>query len=164
MESVSEIFRTPAAPYAFIEARQHLWSIGWLPLVLVIVLFFIGTYDLRFAVLAMMIVCVVYPMLLLLAWLKLTGSKEMSLRLRPQRWERLPDGSIEIEYYTFEATEDSGHQIIAKQKILPADIQNIEKTGKYYIIHLIPQTERRLSFHLLPSHIITENPTLLTDL
>ena len=162
MESVSDIFRTPAGPYAMIEARRNGWKAGLGALAVVAVLILLSLSDFRYGVVALMVVCVVYPMILLLAWLRLTASKEMTLRMRPQRWILQHDGSLKLEFFAFQNEEGAEPEAVESRILTPDAVESVETSGKYHVINLISATTP--GFYLIPSTIINQYPTLLSNL
>lgn len=164
MVYASEIFRTPAAPYALIEARRSLKSLALAILVLLAALTILSFSDWRFAIVALMVVCVLLPMILLIAWLKLTATKEMQMHIRPQRWTRLSDNTLKVDFFPFSISDDAGLAPLASVVISKEDIERIESSGKYHTLFLDHALPGTYACFIIPSSIIQENPKLLLNL
>ena len=141
--------------------RRNGWKAGAPALLILVVLAMLAFSDIRFLVLALIVMLVLYPMILLLAWLKLTATEGMTLRLRPQRWTRCDDGSLEIEFLPFDLTEED-IRAVETRKIKADDIDYIDKSGSYYVVNL--EKGDFPGFYLIPAQIINDNPTLLNHL
>lgn len=164
MASASDIFRTPAGPYARIEARRYYKSVGVIGLSTVVVLVMLSVTDFRFAIVALMVVCVVIPMLMLLAWLKLTANPQVQLHMRPQRWTRRPDGALLVEFFPFAVSDDKPADPVATAVIEPDNVDRVEDAGKYTVVHIAEPLPNTCPFFIIPSSITHENPTLLLNL
>ena len=157
----TELFRTPPGPYALIEARRSGWKLGLPALLLVMVPGVLSLSDIRYGVIVIMVICVVYPMILLLAWLKITAMPGMVLRMRPQQWELNSDSSLSIRFYPFGADEESA-SAITEIVLTPDQIESIEPFGEYQVVYVSESDYPR--YFLIPKSITKEYPTLLKTL
>lgn len=149
-----------------IEARRSFKSLVMAMMLIVAVLALLSLADWRFAVVAMMVVCIVIPMILLLAWLRLTATKEMQLHIRPQRWTRLNNNQLQVQFFPFaiDSTDEDNPEPVATAIIEKENIESIESSKKFHKIFLLKPLPGTYRCFIIPSNIIKDIPQLLLNL
>ncbi len=105
---LSPVFSVPARVYARALGLRLLRRWAWLPALATLGLLGLSFRDVRFAYVLLMTLFVVYPMLLTLGWLAITGKRHFVRAMRPQRWTFGSGDSpaLAVEFFRFQ-TDDS---------------------------------------------------------
>lgn len=130
-DTVTPVFRVSSSRYAAVEAKRWLARIGWIPAIAVLVALIAAMYDSRFLYVALMLVFVVYPMILTLAWLSLISRPLVIRRQQPQSWTIHCDGSVTVSYF-----DPDGNQ--TGTEFIPHDaVSEVDNGDKYITLHLM---------------------------
>jgi len=150
-------FSIPAASYAAVYARRYAalgLTIAALPLLCAIVA---GFSDIRWWLIALMCLLIVYPMVLTMAWLALMARPAMSMRLRPQVWHFLPGGGFAVDFLRCARNgEDNSYapEIAASLTISSNEITKAAVSGRFYALYLRQGCD--FDFLLIPSALMPE--------
>lgn len=102
----SDIFSISPHTYAKARARKYAgaWAVALvLPVIAAVIA---GFYDMRWWFVGLIVLFIIYPMVLTMAWFSLTGSPSMALLLRPQRCTFRRDRKVDIEFFHFDTEEN----------------------------------------------------------
>lgn len=148
----SDIFQVPAATYAKACLSRKAGSGTVLLIIPVAIGAIAGFADIRWWLVTLMLLLLVYPMAITMAWLSMMGKPAMAMRLRPQRWTIAADGNMSLEFFHFER-EDNPEPVNTET----ASIASISPQGQYTAVRLKPGN--RFDFLLIPSRMMP--PTIL---
>ena len=157
MQGSTEQFSIPSATYAAVYVRRYAATASAIAAVPLLCAIIAGFYDIRWWLIAIMCLLIVYPMLLTLAWLALLARPSMTARLRPQRWMFGQDNSVEVQFLHFpSAGEDADGQAEVAEtfNFLPGDIDTISSSGRNSILRF--RKERKFDFLIIPSDLFPE--------
>ena len=138
-------FRVEAAVYVKTAARRRLWSVVWLPALLLAAAAVAGCFDSRFWFLGLLLLLIIYPMALSLTWLAYVARPEMRWLLRPQELTIDPDGAT-VGFYGY----DEDAPLESSLHLAQGDIREGESTGKYTAIFLT-ENSFGINFLLVPT-------------
>lgn len=124
-------FTPSASAYAAAYVRRKAGLVLGCILPPVIAAAIAGLFDMRWWFVGLMLLFIVLPMALSMAWFTLIAKPEMAVRLRPQKWNFTPDGGAEIEFYRFPATDDTEDTFVLADtfSFTPSDITDIVEEG-----------------------------------
>lgn len=151
-DSASEIFNISPKTYAAARARQYAGALTAalaLPLTAALIA---GFYDVRWWFVGLMVIFIIFPMVLTMAWFSLTGSPSMALLLRPQRWTFRDDRKIDIEFFRFDLEENPApieRRTVAIRDVSPGSRYAIFKAAKNQSFHIL-----LIPVELLPAEYI----------
>lgn len=135
----SPVFSCPSGVYVRAVAKRLLRRWLWLPVLVTAGLAAAAFADIRFAYVLLMAVFVVYPMVLTMVWLSLTGSPHAVQALRPQRWTfgHGADNALTVEFFRFDPEEpENPGQAVATEAYAATDIERIDRSGGYTYVWL----------------------------
>lgn len=146
----SDIFQVPAATYAKACLSRKAGP-GTLLLIIVPVAAGIvaGFADMRWWLVTLMLLLLVYPMAMTMAWFAMMGKPAMAMRLRPQRWTISTDGVLSLEFFHFDHDEEPEP---VNTEI--ASIASVSPQGQYTAVRLRPGS--RFDFLLVPSRMMPQ--------
>lgn len=136
MVSTTDRYRVDASAYVRLEATALIGRVWWVAALAAIVLGVMGTADTRWWYLALMLVFVVYPMALSMAWIVLAGRPAMAWLARPQSIHTTPEGAATISFYRYDAEADDAP--LDSLTIARSDISSVEYLQRYTRISLRP--------------------------
>jgi len=117
----SGIFRIQPARYAAAGVRRLVLRCAWPAAAVYAVLAWAGLRgdgDVRFAIVALIVTFMVYPLLLAFAWFSMLSSPEVLKACLPQSWRESDSGDgFDITYYNYDATDVSGEEHISADSI-----------------------------------------------
>lgn len=156
----TDIFTVPAKAYATAYARQHAGA--WVAALAVPVLAAVvaGFYDMRWWIVGLMALMIVYPMVLTMAWLTLTGRPSMAMRLRPQQWTFGNGGSLDVDFFRFDvvADEAAGRSPVGE---VTSAISAVKPCGAYYAVRLVagaPFDILLIPSRMMPTELLNDYP------
>ncbi len=158
MDGKRETFTVPAAAYAAVYARRYgavTMAVAAAPLIAAMIA---GFSDIRWWIIALMALFIVYPMVLVMAWLALTGKPSMATRLRPQCWHFMPDNDIAVDFLSFPKDEEE-QTTVSTCRISTAQIVRSCRYGKRTALFLAKDAP--FDFLLIPSDLV---PDYIIDL
>ncbi len=144
---MTEIFTVPAASYASAYGSRHLgtWAaVLALPLLASIIA---GFFDIRWWFVGLMLLLIVCPMAVAMAWISLIGRPSMALRLRPQQWTFNDDGKIHVDFFHFDRSEHP--EAIASENVC---IASVSPGSRYTTVRLQPGA--RFDLLLIPAAML----------
>ena len=97
-------------------------------------------------------------MVLVMAWLALTGKPSMATRLRPQCWHFMPDNDIAVDFLSFPKDEEE-QTTVSTCRISTAQIVRSCRYGKRTALFLAKDAP--FDFLLIPSDLV---PDYIIDL
>lgn len=145
----SEIFTVPAKEYAKAMASRHSGMLAAAAIVPILILAIAGFYDLRWWLVGLMLLMLVYPMMLTIGWFAVTGRPSMGLLLRPQRWSFGNGNSIHISFYRFDT--DKNHEPVDSENVV---VDSVDYGSRYCTLRLKPGS--RFDVLLIPSGIVPQ--------
>ena len=148
----TDIFQVPAATYAKACLSRKAGPGTVLLGIPVAAGAIAGFADVRWWLVTLMLLLLVYPMAITMAWLSLMGKPAMAMRLRPQRWTMTADGNISLEFFHFEH-EENPEPVNTES----ASIASVAPKGQYTAVSL--KNGSRFDFLLIPSRMMP--PTIL---
>lgn len=156
--SGTEIFRVPAAEFVKTTAMRRLWSIAWIPALLLLAAVIAGFADSRFWFLGLMLLFIVYPMAMSMAWFRLVGHPSMSLLLRPQSWI-LDGNTLAIRFHRYTSDDEGNNPDVKETLTFPATILEEAETHSKFTIVPAPENMYKIQFLLIPANLM---PALIT--
>lgn len=141
---MSVVFSCPPRLYAHAKVRRVLMRYAWVAAAAALGLGAAAFADTRFVYALLIVLLVAYPMIFSMVWIVITGRPDFVRATRPQRWTFRPDGSAEIEFFRFSATETDPGEPVDIQQIVPDNIERIELRKGYTFVWL-----RRMSTPLI---------------
>lgn len=153
MSTPTPIFRIKAADYASVYIRRYIGRVAAcaaLP-VLALALVTVATSDWRFAVVAFVLITLVYPPVLACAWLAILAHPDAARGTRPQRWTFSPDGAIEIQYYAYDADSDEAGDVspVDSLHVAPGGIKALETRRSNTIVFMAEPTKARAGQYIM---------------
>ena len=148
-EADSDIFTIPAKVYASAYARHRagMWvAVLAIPLIAAVVA---GFHDIRWWLVGLMALMIVYPMVLTMAWFALLGRADMASRLRPQRCTFTDDGCIAVDFLHF--NPEDGHEPVDSEH---ARIVSADNHGRYTELRL---ADSRFDILLIPAQKVPDH-------
>ena len=142
MIRTSEFTIAPSATAAQL-AQQWLWKRWFLFVVPVVVLLVMGLWDLRWLIVAMMVIFILWPLALFFVWCTTALAPDAVSASRPHS-VIFGERGMTIEY-----APEEGFRPIAPEFIAWKDVREIEQGGKY--LSIITVSGRRI---LVPSGLI----------
>lgn len=139
----SDIFSISPQTYAKARTRQYacVWAaVLAIPVIIAIVA---GFYDIRWWFVGLIVIFIVYPMAITMAWFSLTGSPSMTLLLRPQRWTFRKDRRVDIEFFHFDTEENP-----EPAERLTVAILSVNAGSRYIVLRTMPG--QRFGLILIP--------------
>lgn len=139
----SDIFSISPQTYAKARTRQYacVWAAALaIPAIIAIVA---GFYDIRWWFVGLIVIFIVYPMAITMAWFSLTGSPSMTLLLRPQRWTFRKDRRVDIEFFHFDTEENP-----EPAERLTVAIRSVNAGSRYIVLRTMPG--QRFGLILIP--------------
>lgn len=150
-------FTVRATDYVNAVARRRLWSIAWLPALLIASAAIVGAYDTRFLYVALMLLFIVYPMVLSLTWLAMAAHSSMRWLLRPQTWTFGPDGNLTIVFYTWPSPDDDDKDAAEPEAVgqITLDAAALEEATPQRRFYCVPAPAKPLgiNFLLIPTEL-----------
>lgn len=149
----SDTFTIPSSAYTAVYARRYgaaALAVAALPLLLAIVA---GFSDVRWWIIALMTLFIVYPMVLTMAWLAMMAKSSMTQRLRPQRWEFMPDGGFKAEFLHY-PKDDEEQTVAASCTIDRKQIAALRRYGSRSAFVLVKDAP--FDFLLIPSDLVPD--------
>lgn len=131
-------------PVQYVRTATGIWMSrgGWLWLLPLASALFLGIADWRFFIVALAMICIVYPGALMMIYINHALRPEAAFATIPHRVALSPDG-IDIEYFPADETV----RCPASRHIPLADVKTAEDTGRSLIITL---RSGRYDFILIP--------------
>lgn len=146
----TSIFRIPATEFVKVSASRRLWSVAWIPALLIIAAAIAGAADSRFWFLGLMFIFIVYPMAMSMAWFRLVGHPSMELLLRPQSWT-LDGDSLIVRFHNYEPEEKECEPAVKETVVFPAGILDDAESHRKFTIIPVPENKYRIQFLLIPA-------------
>lgn len=144
------LFRVPAAEFVKATASRRLWSVAWIPAMLLIAAGIAGTADSRFWFLGLMLLFIVYPMAMSMAWFRLVGHPSMEYLLRPQTW--LIDGdSLIVRFHNYHSDDEEGEPTVKETIAFSSGILDEAETHRKFTLIPAPENKFRIQFLLIPA-------------
>lgn len=138
----TSVFRITPAQY--VRTATGIWMSrgGWLLLLPPAVMILAGFADWRFFIVALALICIIYPAIVMLVYLNHALRVEAAFSTIPHRVSLSPDG-IDIDYFPADETV----KCPPSRHIHISDIKSAEDTGSSVIFTL---TSGRYDFILIP--------------
>lgn len=152
MDKLTEPFTVSPTVYAFAYARRRAGRTMVLPGLFVAGLLIAGLYDVRFVILALMLLLLVVPLLYLFGWLSLSSRPEILAVTRPQQWHfDLTSNTFTVHFHACddrEATEEP----LSVMTVTANDVRDLVIGSRYSVIELSEAFENE--FLLIPTKIL----------
>lgn len=155
----TETFKVPAAAYANAAARHLFFKVLPALLAVIAILAVAAGFDTRWAYVLLIVLFVVYPMIMSLAWMVCAAAPEVSLCTRPQRWEftaRTLTVSLLSENSEYSENSENSRTVIHTITVRPADIAAIAVRGANTVLRLVPGDKNTVRFLIIPTALIPE--------
>lgn len=127
----TSVFKITPAQYVRVSLGIWLGKSGWLFLLPPLVIAFIGLYDWRFFIVALALICIVYPGALMLVYYNYALRTEAAFATIPHRVV-LSSSGIDIDYFPADETV----KCPPSRHIPLSDIKSAEDTGSSVTITL----------------------------
>ena len=153
MVNTTEAFKIPAVRYVLAEEGRRMRVAALCLSVPVAVLAVASLADIRYLILALMVLLVAYPGVMAIVWLSALAHPGVARRQRRQRWI-VDDAGITVEYLSGEP-ENESEEVIDSERIDKARIAEVEYSGKYVYIKLNPRTKHgRPEYYIIEAGLI----------
>lgn len=143
--STSDIFSISPQTYAKARARKYAGAWAAALVLMVIVAVVAGFYDMRWWFFGLIVLLIVYPMALTMAWFSLIGSPSVALLLRPQRCTFRSDRKVDIEFFHFDFDTEENPEPSDR---LTVAICGVDSGSRYITLKASPG--QRLGLILIP--------------
>lgn len=144
------IFRVPSTEFVKVAAGRRLWSVAWLPGLLLLAAAIAGFADPRFWYLGLMLLFIIYPMVMSMAWFRMVGHRSMEVLLRPQSWT-LDGENLTVRFHFYHPDADGETPAVKESLVLPAVVLEDAESHRRFTVVPLPDNRFKIDFLIIPA-------------